>query len=173
MIKGERINIIGLKKDALSITYDWINEPELRHGLGTKYPISQYEHEVWFEKASLDKINMSYIIQDKSSRKYIGIIGNRETDMSSRNCTIYLYIGDTEFHGKGIGLEAVNLYSKFLFEQINIRKIQAWIYSYNKNSLKLFEKAGYKLEAVFDKHWFKDGYYHDVNIYYKMCEKNE
>lgn len=171
MLNGTKMNIIELNDEGFNRTFEWINNPDINRGLGSKHPVSKSEHEKWFEKTSIDKVNMVFLIQDRETQKIIGLIGNRETDLVNKICSIFVYIGDQKFRGKGLAKEAVSVFSEFLFYQNNIRKIQAWIYEYNISSKKMFESLGFKQEALMQEHWYREGKYHNIFVYFKTREE--
>lgn len=172
MIKGERINLITLNDEALNKSFDWINNSEISRGLGSKQVVTRSEHEKWFDRVKLDVVNRVLAIQDNETSEIIGIIGNRETDLSNKICSVFIYLGNEKFRGKGLAKEAVELFVSFLFSN-NIRKIQAWIYEYNVSSKKMFESLGFIQEAKFIKHWNRDGKYHNIYVYFKMSDDYE
>jgi len=164
MIVGERIELIPLAEEHFDLTLKWINNPNLRVMTGTRFPVSQYEHEGWFKARATDKYNKTYVIRLKGESQPIGLVGNAEYDYINRITNLFIYIGETDFMGKGYGQETLNLYKDFCFNEMNIHKTLAYMYSYNNVSIKMFEKCGYILEGTLKSHWFKDGKYHDVLV---------
>ena len=164
MIVGDRIELVPLAPEHFDLTLKWINNPNLRVMTGTRFPVSQYEHEGWFKSRATDKYNKTYVIRVKENLQVIGIIGNSEYDPINRMTNIFVYIGETDFKGKGYGQESLNLYINFCFNEINIHKIIGYLYEYNKASRNMLEKCGYILEGTLKNHWFKDGKYHDVLV---------
>ncbi|HEK4844536.1 TPA: GNAT family N-acetyltransferase, partial [Clostridioides difficile] len=50
------------------------------------------------------------------------------------------------YWGKGIATNAVKEICKIAFEKYNLNKIHANVYSYNRESSKVLEKCGFKIE---------------------------
>ena len=61
---------------------------------------------------------------------------------------ISLFIGDKACHGKGYGLEVINLLVSWAFSDLCLYKVTASIYQDNEASIKAFKKAGFALEGV-------------------------
>ena len=170
MIIGNRVQIIPLTDECFDLTLKWVNNPELRRYIGSRFPVSKYEHEVWFKAHAVDKYNKTYAIQLKDSKDIIGLIGNTEYDSINRSTYPFIYVGETGDRGHGIGQEALTLFVDFCFNELNIHKVYGYMYAYNTASIHLHEKCGYLCEGVLKKHWFKDGEYHDVLIMGRINE---
>ena len=74
------------------------------------------------------------------------------------------WIGEP-FWGKGIATEAVNLYTKYIFEKFDIERIFAQVYDFNGQSMNVLEKAGYFPEAILKKLSLKTA---QVEIFFNM-----
>ena len=55
----------------------------------------------------------------------------------------------SDFQGKGYAYEAAEAYLDFLFEQMNARRIYAYVEDYNRSSQRLCEKLGMRQEGIF------------------------
>ena len=60
------------------------------------------------------------------------------------------------YWNKGIMTQAVKLVTKFGFEKLKLRRIYAYIFSFNKSSVRVLEKNGYKSEGILRKNSKKD-----------------
>jgi RimJ/RimL family protein N-acetyltransferase len=49
MIIGERIRFRGVERGDIPKFVEWLNDPEVRHGILIHNPISQADEENWFE----------------------------------------------------------------------------------------------------------------------------
>ncbi|MDP3443877.1 MAG: GNAT family protein [Ignavibacteria bacterium] len=170
MIIGDRIQLIALNEKCFELTLKWINDPSIRMFTGAKFPVSKYEHEVWFRVKATDKYNKTFGIQIKETNEIIGLAGNNEYDPINRTTYPFIYIGEKHLQGQGIGQEAFSLMLKFCFEVLNIRRVYGYLFDYNLASKNMLEHCGYKLEGVLKQHWYKDGEFHDVLVMGKVIE---
>ena len=69
-----------------------------------------------------------------------------------------------EFRNNGFMKEAVNLLSKFLFEEVKLNKIMAQTGSFNDESNYLLKSCGFKLDGCLREHHELDGILYDDNI---------
>lgn len=172
MIVGKRVQLIPLGENSFDLTFKWVNNQELRLFTGTRFPVSKYEHEVWFKAKATDKYNKTYAIQLVETNQIIGLIGNSDYDPINRLTKLFIYIGETEKRAKGLGQEAYALFSDFCFKELNVHKVYSYLYSYNKASIHMHEKCGFILEGELKQHWFKDGRYHDVIVMGRIKEND-
>ena len=76
------------------------------------------------------------------------------------------------FWNKGIATVAIELMTKYVFDNFNIQKIVACVYEFNKASMRALEKNGYILEALLKKEIFKNGAFYDDYRWIKFREAN-
>lgn len=159
-----RIELIGLDEESIETVKKWTEDSSLRRLIGSRKPVSDFEHKEWYKNKSLDKSNLTLLIRKKESNKVIGIVGSMNTDYVNRVAEVFIYIGDENEKFNGYGKESLKEMLKILYFELNIRKVQAKIFEYNDPSKKMFESFGFKKEAVFKKHQYRDKKYYDVII---------
>jgi [ribosomal protein S5]-alanine N-acetyltransferase len=87
----------------------------------------------------------------------IGIVGFlRLSDVYRKSAEIGYWLGEP-FWGKGIMTEAVKKISLWLFDNYDIVRLQAGIFEWNKGSMRVLEKAGFKFEGISEKAILKNG----------------
>lgn len=160
MIIGEKINIRALNRIDRDILLKWVNDPELKNFSGTIYPVTDVEHEKWFETKLIEPLNKIYAIETKE-KNIIGIIGNKNFDYINSNTEIYISIGEKEFWNYGFGTEAVSLFISFCFNQLNLHKVYLYVFDYNQRAIKSYEKIGFSKEGVLKESLYKNGKYHN------------
>jgi len=73
-----------------------------------------------------------------------------------------------KYWGRGIMTKAVKLVTKFGFDELKLKRIYAFVFSFNKASMRVLEKAGYKFEGILRKHVKKDGKFLDYYLFAKV-----
>ena len=95
----------------------------------------------------------------------VGGIGiHPQTDIQCRNAELGYWLAEP-FWGKGIITRAVMQMVEYGFKTWNIDRIFARPFGTNTGSQKVLEKAGFILEARFEKTLFKNGRYEDELVY--------
>lgn len=85
-----------------------------------------------------------------------------------RHTAVIGYCIHPKYRGKGIATRAVKLVTSYAFKKYNLKRISGWCRTFNKASVRVLEKAGYKLEGIMRKNKFKDGKYLDDMIWAKV-----
>lgn len=164
MIESKEVSLIPLNEENEKLVLKWVNNPEQRDMTGTRFPVSEYEHRIWYEKCAKDVYNKTYLIRENTNNTKIGLIGNKYTDLINRTSEVFIYIGENECKHKGYGTKAMRLLIDFCFNEMNLYKLNSYLYEYNLSSKKLFLNCGFEIEGVLKKQWFKKGKYHDVLV---------
>ena len=73
-----------------------------------------------------------------------------------------------KYWGRGIMTKAVKLVTKFGFDKLKLKRIYAFVFPFNKASMKVLKKAGYKFEGILRKNSKKDGKFLDDYLFSKI-----
>ena len=87
-----------------------------------------------------------------------------QEDVYRNNAEIGYWLGEP-FWNKGIGTLAVKLITSYGFRQLNLKRIQAGIFEFNKASMKVLEKNGFRKEGIFRQSICKNGQFWDEHRY--------
>ena len=90
-----------------------------------------------------------------------------QTDVYHRSGELGYWIGEA-YWGKGIATAAVKLLTKYGFEDLDLIRLYAGVFSFNDGSKKVLEKVGYELEAISKNAVFKSGVICDEYRYVKL-----
>lgn len=161
MILGKNIKLRALNNDDKVKILNWVNDPDIKILTGGIFPISEIEHQRWFESRVLEPINKIFGIECNENSEIIGIIGLKDTDLLNRSSELYIYIGNKEYWGKGYGTQAVSRLVEFCFEELNLNRISLCVFDYNERAIASYKKAGFKVEGVLRQSLYKKGEYHD------------
>jgi ribosomal-protein-alanine N-acetyltransferase len=92
-----------------------------------------------------------------------------QKDIYRLSAEIGYWLGEP-YWGKGIALKAVNLITEYGFNELELVRIYSGVFDFNKASHRVMEKAGFKLEAVFERSVIKNGIICDEYRYAKIKE---
>ncbi len=173
MIYGDRIRFRAIDRNDLPTFLDWINDPEVRKGIGIYLPFSMADEEDWFEgmrKHPADEHNLAIEVHEpageggKESWKMIGSCGFFNLDGRIRSSEFGIMIGDKSYWNKGFGTEAVRLLVQHGFNTLNLNRIYLRVLENNPRAIRAYEKAGFKHEGRQRQAEFKDGKYVDLLV---------
>ncbi|MFW9940088.1 MAG: GNAT family N-acetyltransferase [Candidatus Thorarchaeota archaeon] len=166
-IEGERIDLITVNPKWADLSCKWTNDPEIRHYSRNAWPTTLEEVKKWFEPSSDQGIKdfIVFNIYHKKDKKPIGIVGFNRINWLNRNANTFWTIGEKEYWGRGLAVEASKILITYGFTELNLHKLYAGIFTPNKRSLRVAEKMGFKKEAVLKEDLYVDGTYVDTHIF--------
>jgi len=164
-IEGETIDLVAGNSKWAQLSCKWQNDPKVRRYARNMWPHTIEDVKKWFEP-SPDRHTREFVvftIYHKRDKRPIGTVGLGRINWVSRNANIFATIGEPEYWGKGIAVEANKLLIKYGFTELNLHKIYAGVFTPNKRSLRAAEKLGFEKEAILKEEMYVDGEYHDVH----------
>lgn len=172
ILKGLKIKLRDMRLDDLPKYQHWLSGDFLWKKLDGPYykkpknddEVNQYisKKEAAIVKGDLKTPRASMVIADGASNQFVGTVGwywqSKETYWLSTGLVIY----DEAHWGKGLGYEALGLWSCYLFKNMpDIARLDLRSWSGNTGMMRLAEKLGYQLEATFRKARIVEGKYFD------------
>ena len=162
-INGDRIYLRKIKLSDVSSAYvKWLNDSEINQYLETRYvdqtidSVHKYVEKIM---GTDNELLLAMCLQD--NHKHIGNIKLGPINLIHKNAEISLFIGDKNAWGKGIATEAIYILSNYAFNTLYLNKLTAGCYANNIGSMKAFEKAGYKIEGIWEKQYLCNKVYVD------------
>jgi diamine N-acetyltransferase len=201
MIFGERIRFRAIDRDDLPTFVSWINDPEIRQGIGIYLPYAMADEENWFDemrKRSADEHNLAIEVRLPSERvdipgeqaglpnlklaepasevspdrwKLIGSCGFFNLDQRNRSSEFGIMIGEKSYWNKGYGTEAVRLLCQHGFQTLNLNRIYLRVLESNPRAIRAYEKAGFTHEGRQRQAEYRDGKYIDMLVMSMLKEE--
>ncbi len=173
MITGERLRFRAVEREDLPTFLGWINDPDVRSGLGIYLPLSIADEQEWYEgvrKRQPDERNL--VIEARlpgpeggePAWKMIGGIGFFRLDYKNRSAEFGIMIGDKSTWNQGYGTEAVRLLLHLGFNTLDLNRIYLRVLENNPRAIRAYEKAGFTHEGRQRQAEFKDGKYLDLLV---------
>lgn len=148
MISGTTIDLVPFDRCFLERTRIWTNDLTNCELLGRSRPVTEIEHEQWYQQTVSRRDCVMFAIRRKSDEQHVGNIWLWDIDSRNQRAEVRILVGDTSGQGKGAGTESIVLLSKFARRQLNLRRVYAHVFSTNPRARRAFEKAGFKLEGT-------------------------
>ncbi|MCH4890250.1 GNAT family N-acetyltransferase [Acidaminobacter sp. JC074] len=165
MYTGEKIRLRAYTTGDIEQAQAYVNDPEVKHYLTptVPFPLTYSDEKKFIEGMSAFKDAYSFAI-DTLEGKYIGGCGLNKVDWKNRTCVVGIFIGDKSYWGKGYGTDAMKVLINFIFDEMNLNRIELNVYSFNERAIKSYEKCGFVKEGVLRQALYKAGAYHDEVI---------
>jgi len=180
MITGDRIRFRAVEREDLPTFQGWVNDPDVRSGIGIYLPLSMADEQEWYDgvrKRQPDERNLVIEVRPpfrqgglpalqvgEPAWKMIGGIGFFRLDYKNRSSEFGIMIGDKTYWNQGYGTEAVRLLLHLGFNTLSLNRIHLRVLENNPRAIRAYEKAGFKHEGRQRQAEFKDGKYIDLLV---------
>jgi len=156
----------ALNESDLERTHQWHNNTDLFEYLGGNFRfISKTAEAEWLrERVAFSRNSVNLAICLLPGGEHVGNIYLRDINWVSRNASMHLFIGSSEFRKKGYGYEAIRQLLAHAFLDLNLNRIHIEMLATNANAIKVYEKCGFVMEGRLKQHAFKQGKFVDVLV---------
>ena len=175
-LSTERLNLKLLKEsdipEMFAITQKY---PEMSEFMTWNSPKTLAEAQEKFLKTDCrDAEDLNFGVFLKENGKFIGRITVRnfhlfQQDAEKRSVFLSFWL-TPEVQGKGLGTELLREICRFCFEDLNLHKIFAGVFTQNIPSQKLLAKIGFREIGLLRKHYLKNDEYYDSTRYELLAE---
>ena len=168
MVKGTLIVLREPREEDVDHVAQWIQNDEFQLFLAGDPLVSRQK----LKELLLTQVKnafkydsvINFIIETKKKGEPIGLIRFQSISWINRNAMMEIFIIE-EKQNLPYGPDALLTAAGFAFDELNLHKIGAVIFEYNKRSIHVTERGGAKKEMVLRSHVFREGRYHDVCSY--------
>ena len=162
MLKGKDIFLRLLEKEDLPKRVEWFNDPSINKYLVSDLPVSLSKTEQWFNKGLFDNTKIHFSISDSEINKLIGMTGLLQINNKNSNAQMYITLGEAAYHGKRLPDQIIPLVLEYAFEELNLNKVYLWTIPINQRGRRVYERNGFKQEAVMREHLYCRGKFQDL-----------
>ncbi|RDW20772.1 GNAT family N-acetyltransferase [Oceanobacillus chungangensis] len=156
MLIGEFVGLRAIDKSDLSTLLEWRNKPDFRLFF-REYRELNYDNQLqWYEKYVLNDPNTRmFAITALDTGELIGACGLCYIDWINRNADFSIYIGkDGKYIDEIFAVDAAKVMEKYGYEELNLHKLWAEIYSIDDKKKAFFQNLNFKLEGTLkETHW--------------------
>lgn len=149
-ITGPHLRLRPMTADDLPLKVQWYNDPAVRQTLILNEVLQLDKTLQWFEAVKESESRLDLMIEWQST-KPVGQISLVNIDHREKTAEIVLVIGDKDYWGKGVMLEAESLLIGWAFESLGMQKIWAQTRPENIASLITMKKLGFQIEGTLRK----------------------
>tara|TARA_B100000965_G_scaffold403451_1_gene431575 strand:- start:490 stop:1005 length:516 start_codon:yes stop_codon:yes gene_type:complete len=147
-IKSPRLNYRQLRVEDSELIVNWRNSSRLQNVSHVKKRFTLEEHQDWFFKTRERRRDI--IFSDNQNDLPIGMISLERDKYEALpgNCfELSKFIGNKNFSGKGLALEATNTVLNFFKKSEDVDFFFAITRSDNVSNIRLNEKVGFEIEV--------------------------
>ncbi len=162
---GSRIMLREYKREDFQHIRKWVNESEVVDNLSDVFLHAQTQEMTEQFLTSVLKGEQQnayhFVIADLKNEAYIGQIDLTKVDWKNRWAEMGIVIGDQENREKGLGREAIGLLQEFVFNRLNLNRLQLAVHAYNTRAYACYIKSGFKEEGRLRESFYINGQYSD------------
>lgn len=162
----EKITIDGSRVYLRKITIEdiddnfmtWFSDEELmRYYTNTKKVITKENIIENIQEGEKNGTSFTYGIFYAENDKVIGTIKLGPINLTHKISDLVVLVGDRNYHGKGLAVEAIRLGNKMAFEKYDMRKLFGGMFESNISSIKAYTRADWVVEGRLKGHYLVDG----------------
>lgn len=164
MFRGEKIFLRAFEKKDVELAHRLFNDVEVQSLLfnGPMLPLSFAEEEkiiTGFMSGNPEQ-GWHFAIETLEG-KFIGGCSYFELNRKNGTAFVSIAIANREFWGRGYGSDALKVMIKYLFHELNLRKISLRVFSFNERAIACYKKLNFQEEGRMKEQIYRDGKYHD------------
>ena len=158
------------ERDDLDTVVAWMETPDFRrflYGDAARSPKQIREQIVAMlgRSAGYTMPGGIYLVIDSADYGPIGLLSLQNISWRNRSCSVDVYIGNQKLRNHLVASIAFFLTMQYCFDELNLHRVSAFIYSFNAASWRVIEKIGAVRELTLRDHVARDGKLHDVYCY--------
>lgn len=156
----EDIKLVEITEKDIELIRNWRNSDEVASYMYSEDKISREQQKKWFEQQKKDSSSTNWMIIYKE--KPLGFASITNINKVLNSCYWAFYLGDTSVRGAGIGGKVEYNVLRYVFETLELNKLRCEVFTFNDNVIKMHEKFGFRREAYYREHCYKNGRFQDV-----------
>lgn len=149
-----------LAPDDLELVRAWRNSPAVAQYMYTADPISAEQQQAWYARISQDATVQYWLIYHQD--RPVGVANLYAISERNRSAYWAFYLGEENLHGSGIGAKVELAVLEYVFEELKLNKLSCEVFVTNEKVVAMHEKFGFRREAYFRQHIYKDKQFVDV-----------
>jgi len=147
-LESERLYLRPLcELDAPIMLENTIDE-EIRYMTGTNSIFSLEQIKSHIENIKHDSSRYDFAICLKNTDEMIGELSIFDIDEENKKAGFRISMASISLTGKGYGTEAIKIILSFVFEQLQLNRLQLEVFSHNLRGIRAYEKVGFIKEGV-------------------------
>ncbi|WP_061342903.1 GNAT family N-acetyltransferase [Clostridium botulinum] len=162
MLEGEKVYLRLMQVSDIKRLYDLANDYEVKKyndkmlEMGKKIQINEGTNNInIYKRKALSIINKKNVL--------VGFMTYKQSDYCKNVYSIGITIGK-KYWSRGYGQDSIKTLIKYLFDDLNAKRIQLEVVSENIRAIKCYKKCGFIEEKIRKARYYMDGKYTDIII---------
>lgn len=161
--EGKLIRLRAREPEDEPLLYRWFNDAEVTEFLSMRYPLSHAQEKEFVERTSgIGYGHASFAVETLADGRLIGGVDLRTGSPEDRRAELGIALGDKASWDGGYGTDTMRTLCRFGFSEMNLHRIELWVFAENARARHVYEKLGFREEGVRRDAFFKHGRYQDM-----------
>lgn len=143
-VSGEALHLKPLVHEDLPYTLAWRNRDEARVWFKHSEPVTEAQHQGWFESYLHRGDDMVWVVWAKGRR--VGQVAAYDIDHASGNAEVGRFLAAPEAMGRGYMQRACTLLLDYCRERLNLRRVYLEVLPGNERAIRLYKGLGFVVE---------------------------
>jgi RimJ/RimL family protein N-acetyltransferase len=153
---GAHLELRVLRPEDVSPVYvEWLNDPDVNQYLESRFLTHTIDSTRAFVRECYDS-DCDILLGVWLLGRHIGNAKLGPIAWNHQRADLGLMIGDKTVWGRGIGSAVVRSVTDFALTDLHFNKVTASAYATNIGSIKSFERCGYRVVGVLERHSYVD-----------------
>ena len=140
------------------------NHPDPRENLFYALPSSVAVHRENIKQQEADPNTIPFTICTINPDKPVGNTALFRIDWVGRMAVFYIAVAESENWSKGYGQEATRLMVDYVFDTLNLNRLQLHVFTGNQRAIKVYQKVGFEIEGTLRQAMFHKSKYCDFYV---------
>lgn len=162
MYEGALVRLRAPEPGDADRLYEWFNDAGATRGLGLRYPMTRQSQRDWVAAHADPSYASALFAVETREGRLLGISGLMDTGLPENRCAqLGIDLVDRTQWNKGYGTDTVRTLCRFGFEEMGLHRIELRVFAFHAAARRVYEKAGFDVEAVARSAYWDDGAWHD------------
>lgn len=170
-IKGQSVYLRPIKDADMESMYHSCQDEEILYMTGTRHSFTLDQIIKSYERFSKDPTRYDFAVCLLATEEIIGDLAIVDIDQDNKKAGFRISLHNQQILNKGYGTEAVQLAQRFIFENLQLNRLELEVYSHNIRGIKTYEKTGFKKEGILRESLYMNEKYSD-EILMAMLKKD-
>ena len=159
LLQGELVYLDVLEKTDIPLLAAWWRSVELSQYLSQDalFPKNEQDELEWYESVRKNPNIFVFAIKRQDDDALIGTTSLFDINWRIRKCTFGIALGDPTVWGKGLGTDATRTVVGYAFRELNLNRVQLYVYEFNERGRRAYEKAGFVREGTLRESVYREG----------------
>ena len=166
LLQGKSIYLDALEKaDVPMLGAGW-RSIELSQFLSQDalFPKNEEDELEWYESVRKNPNVFAFAIRRQDDDSLVGTASLFDINWRIRKCSFGIALGDPTVWGKGLGTDATRTVIGYAFRELNLNRVQLYVYEFNERARRSYEKVGFVKEGTLRQSVYREGRYYSEDI---------